>query len=130
MKRNYQKEFVGKRFMKNKRVYSILIAALIVGLAASAVPTMAGELNSVYGYLTINDDAASSGVTVKLILSTFNFLACWINWSTLFKLYFVKIIPTATFIPCLTKYLILFLTKEKPSFPLKALYSFSVGITI
>jgi len=49
MKRDYRKEKWGKRFMKNKRVYSIIAAIIIFGLTISAVPTIAGENNSVYG---------------------------------------------------------------------------------
>jgi PKD repeat protein len=67
MKRNYQKEFVGKRFMKRKKTNSILVAAiLVVTLTLTAIPTMAGEFNSVYGYLYINDVIASPGVEVKI----------------------------------------------------------------
>ena len=53
--------------MKDKKVYSILIiATLIFGVAITAVPTMAGVSNSIYGYLYINDELAPSGIEVKL----------------------------------------------------------------
>ena len=55
--------------MRYKKVYSIIIAALLSGLAITAVPTMAGDYNSVYGYLYINDEIAPSGVIVKLIFT-------------------------------------------------------------
>jgi len=61
---------MGKRFMKDKKVYSVLIiATLIFGLAITAAPTMAGDFNSVYGFLYINGEIAPSGITVKLTFS-------------------------------------------------------------
>ena len=52
--------------MKNKEVYSIVVTMLLLGLAISAVPTMAEDFNSVYGDLYINNVKASSGITVRL----------------------------------------------------------------
>ena len=55
--------------MRYKKIYTIIIAAILSVLAITAVPTMAGDFNSVYGYLSINDETASSGVIVKLIFT-------------------------------------------------------------
>ena len=56
--------------MKIKKVYSIIIATLLFGLVLTAVPTMAGDLNSVYGYLSINGVVTSeSGIEVKIIFT-------------------------------------------------------------
>lgn len=52
--------------MKNKKVYSITIAILFFGLVITAIPTMAGDFNSVYGKLYINDKIAPSGVEVRI----------------------------------------------------------------
>ena len=55
--------------MRNKKVCSIIIATLFFGLVFTAVPTMAGDFNSVYGYLSINGVVTSeSGIEVKIIL--------------------------------------------------------------
>jgi len=58
---------MGKRFMKDKKVYSVLIiATLILALTVTAIPTMADEFHSVYGDLTINNKQAPTGTEVKL----------------------------------------------------------------
>jgi PKD repeat protein len=52
--------------MKNKKIYSILAIILLLTLTITTIPTMAGEYNSVYGYLYINNAIAPSGMEVKL----------------------------------------------------------------
>lgn len=64
---NYHK-LMGKVVMNQKKIKSILaIGILLVSLAvAVAVPTSAEEFHSVYGYVYINNNLASSGVEVKI----------------------------------------------------------------
>jgi len=58
---------MGKRFMKDKKVYSIIVGVMLVTLVVAALPVQAASPRIVHGKVYIDDALAPDGSTVKIV---------------------------------------------------------------